>query len=172
MSHARCSNLCDIKSWPKGQQCHNYDNCDCTKTGSELFIIDIYEWTKGSWRAARQIGPLHLLENVRENFSKFEMTASCAKCPSHWNRNQYQHYDVQRKYFWYWIYFSIRESRFFDFFIQIETDTLIHLIISKFKAYNLCNPFKHDLRYAFLWGVEFVFTKERREKEGAAGIMF
>ena len=30
--------------------------------------------------------------------------------------------------------------------------------------YNLCNPFKYDLRCASLCGVEFVVTKERREK--------
>jgi len=48
MSHERFSNLCDIKSWPEGQQCHNYNNCNCTKTGSELFIFDIYQWTKVS----------------------------------------------------------------------------------------------------------------------------
>ena len=38
--------------------------------------------------------------------------------------------------------------------------------------YNLCNPFKHDHRCASLSGVEFVFTKERREKEGAAEVIF
>ena len=29
---------------------------------------------------------------------------------------------------------------------------------------NLCTPFKHDIRCASLCGVEFVVTKERREK--------
>ena len=77
-----------------------------------LFSIFINE------RKSSQIRPLYLLENVRENFSKFEMTASCTKCPSHWNRNQYQHYDVQRKYFWYWIYFPMWERRFFDLFYK------------------------------------------------------
>ena len=37
---------------------------------------------------------------------------------------------------------------------------------------NLCNPFKYDLRCASFCGVEFVFTKERREKEGAAEVIF
>ena len=32
------------------------------------------------------------------------------------------------------------------------------------KYYNLCTPFKHDIRCASLCGVEFVVTKERREK--------
>ena len=36
-------------------------------------------------------------------------------------------------------------------------------LISK-RTYNLCNPFKYDLRCASLCGVELVFTKERREK--------
>ena len=31
-------------------------------------------------------------------------------------------------------------------------------------SYNLCTPFKHDIRCASLCGVEFVVTKERREK--------
>ena len=30
--------------------------------------------------------------------------------------------------------------------------------------YNLCSPFKRDIRCASLRGVEFVVTKERREK--------
>ena len=29
---------------------------------------------------------------------------------------------------------------------------------------NLCNPFKHDLRCASLYGVDFVFKNERRER--------
>ena len=29
---------------------------------------------------------------------------------------------------------------------------------------NLCTPFKHDIHCASLCGVEFVVTKERREK--------
>ena len=33
-----------------------------------------------------------------------------------------------------------------------------------FLIYNLCNPFKHDLRCASLCGVDFVFKRERREK--------
>ena len=32
------------------------------------------------------------------------------------------------------------------------------------NLYNLCTPFKHDIRCASLCGVEFVITKERREK--------
>ena len=31
-------------------------------------------------------------------------------------------------------------------------------------TYNLCTPFKHDIRCASLCGVEFVVTKKRREK--------
>ena len=38
--------------------------------------------------------------------------------------------------------------------------------------YNLCNPFKHDLRCASLCGVEFVFKKDRREKDGAVEVKF
>ena len=44
------------------------------------------------------------------------------------------------------------------------------LICAKTKGYfsnsnyNLCTPFKHDIRCASLCGVEFVVTKERREK--------
>ena len=37
---------------------------------------------------------------------------------------------------------------------------------------NLCNLFNSDLRCASLRGVEFVFKKERREKEGAVEVMF
>ena len=36
--------------------------------------------------------------------------------------------------------------------------------INYVSFYNLCNPFKHDLRCASICGVEFVFPKERREK--------
>ena len=35
---------------------------------------------------------------------------------------------------------------------------------SKSSWNNLCTPFKHDIRCASLRGVEFVVTKERREK--------
>ena len=35
---------------------------------------------------------------------------------------------------------------------------------SLFHASNLCTPFKHDIRCTSLCGVEFVVTKERREK--------
>ena len=35
------SDLCNIESWPKGQQCHNDDNCDGTKTSSEWLMMDI-----------------------------------------------------------------------------------------------------------------------------------
>ena len=48
--------------------------------------------------------------------------------------------------------------------LQVGTNISIrkHFLISK-RIYNLCNPFKYDLRCASLCGVEFVFTKERRE---------
>ena len=32
------------------------------------------------------------------------------------------------------------------------------------QSYNLCTPFKYDIRCASLCGVEFVVTKKRREK--------
>ena len=41
-------------------------------------------------------------------------------------------------------------------FLQIILDT---------RSNNLCYPFKHGLRCTSLGGVEFVFTKKRREKE-------
>ena len=60
--------------------------------------------------------------------------------------------------------------------MEVEHDEqyiAIGFITGKYKLqYNLCNPFKHDHRCASLSGVEFVFTKERREKEGAAEVMF
>ena len=40
------------------------------------------------------------------------------------------------------------------------------------KSINLCDPCKHDLRCASLCGVEFLFTWESREKQGAAEVMF
>ena len=40
--------------------------------------------------------------------------------------------------------------------------------IVKLLLYNLCNPFKHDLRYASLCGVEFVL----QGKEGVKKVMF
>ena len=42
--------------------------------------------------------------------------------------------------------------------MQIAYNTAYYIIC------NLCSPFKHDIRCASLCGVEFVVTKERREK--------
>ena len=42
--------------------------------------------------------------------------------------------------------------------------SIIYLFIVLRFSYNPCTPFKHDIRCASLCGVEFVFTKERREK--------
>ena len=57
--------------------------------------------------------------------------------------------------------------------LQVGTNISIrkHFLISK-RIYNLCNPFKYDLRCASLCGVEFVFTNERREKGGVAEVIF
>ena len=44
---------------------------------------------------------------------------------------------------------------------------------SQNSLYNLCNPFKHDLRYASLSVMLSLFSrKERREKEDAAEVVF
>ena len=57
----------------------------------------------------------------------------------------------------------------YDSFYKV---VLVGIADSAMVKYNLCNPFKHDLRCASLCGVEFVFPKERRGKEGAAEVMF
>ena len=41
---------------------------------------------------------------------------------------------------------------------------MIHVTWAMWANRNLCTPFKHDIRCASLCGVEFVVTKERREK--------
>ena len=48
---------------------------------------------------------------------------------------------------------------------QTDTDIVRDFLVTPYRNwYNLCTPFKHDIRCASLCGSEFVVTKERREK--------
>ena len=69
---------------------------------------------------------------------------------------------------------GIYESNAGEHMANFPASTKVSVIspntFDKDHTYNLCEPFNPDLRCASLCGVEFVFKKERREKEGATEV--